>query len=106
MKEPVSVYMTKRSLGPRGGPHRPADVGMTVHRFAIVPGVGASLSPNVESSLRDLSGDGCAKDLKATETFPSQVRNLRATAGLRWIWYQANTFTGTTTKVGYFIPAR
>ena len=27
-------------------------------------------------SRHDLSGDGCAKDLKATETYPSQVRKF------------------------------
>jgi hypothetical protein len=50
-------------------------------------------------SRRDLGGEGAAKDLKATETYPSQVRKFE---GKGWAKMdavtQANTFTGTTSK--------
>jgi hypothetical protein len=50
-------------------------------------------------SRHDLGGEGAAKDLKATETYPSQVRKSE---GRGWAPMdkvtQANTFTGTTSK--------
>ena len=50
-------------------------------------------------SRHDLSGDGCAKDLKATETYPSQVRKFerRGWAPMDKVT-QANTFTGQSKK--------
>ena len=47
----------------------------------------------------DLGGEGAAKDLKATETYPSQVRKFE---GRGWAPMdkvtQANTFTGQSKK--------
>ena len=53
-----------------------------------------------KSQLRhDLGGEGAAKDLKATETYPSQVRKFE---GRGWAPMdkvtQANTFTGQSKK--------
>ena len=53
-----------------------------------------------KAALRhDLDGEGAAKDLKATETYPSQVRKFE---GRGWAPMdkvtQANTFTGQSKK--------
>ena len=53
-----------------------------------------------KAALRhDLGGEGAAKDLKATETYPSQVRKFE---GRGWAPMdkvtQANTFTGQSKK--------